>query len=575
MLEDLGNGDILSSDIIFLKLSSPLTKEYILDNNEEKFGQNLYKVTLECNTIKQRFCYIKTPTSKFRTRIISVDHELNDIQVLIKNNIKNETEKLNNNFYILRDKIESMNLDYPYLDLSNLQEIKYSLNNSLYSIEPDLINLNNLYFNQEYSNLGTEIYIINNSLFNLNILFENLNFSLFSNISAYNSLIDNITFMREEIFYLEDYNFSEYSVYYAESFISNFNEMILEIKRKGNIEDKIELFENVSLEKENLFYIINNESVNNVLRENLVGVSIYPANFNKILIEPKDYLYSFNLEEPFPICCLNDYCYNCIDDSSLNYPIILVHGHSFNERLSAELSMESFSEMARALEREGYLDAGYFYVSKYEEDSKGYLGRVNTSIVVEATYYIDTSVIDENSFIFDSKWESINTYASRLNEVISNVKYLTGKDKVIVVAHSMGGLVSRRYVQLYGEESLDKLILVGIPNKGVDGFVLNYCSVFGADLECSEMNKSSLFLAELNNAPLPDIPIYNLVGLGCFWEGSDGDGIVKNSSAYLEGAENIYVNGTCNVVDFFHVRMIKPNLHPEIYEIVKDLIEEK
>ena len=157
--------------------------------------------------------------------------------------------------------------------------------------------------------------------------------------------------------------------------------------------------------------------------------------------------------------------------------------------------------------------------------------------------------------------------------LVSNVKYLTGKDKVIIVAHSMGGLVTRRYIQLYGEESLDRVVLVGIPNHGVDGFVLNYCSVFGADLECSEMNKSSAFLEELNNSPLPNIPVYNIVGLGCFWEGSDGDGIVKNESAYLEGAENIYVNGTCNVVDFFHVRMIKPRNHPEIYEIIKDLIE--
>lgn len=104
----------------------------------------------------------------------------------------------------------------------------------------------------------------------------------------------------------------------------------------------------------------------------------------------------------------------------------------------------------------------------------------------------------------------------------------------------------------------------------MDGFVLNYCAVFGADLECSEMNKSSEFILNLNSVPLPDIPIYNLVGVGCFWEGSDGDGIVKSSSAYLDGAENIYVNGTCNLVDFFHVRMVHPSLHPEIYNIVKE-----
>lgn len=88
------------------------------------------------------------------------------------------------------------------------------------------------------------------------------------------------------------------------------------------------------------------------------------------------------------------------------------------------------------------------------------------------------------------------------------------------------------------------------------------------------MNKSSEFIYNLNAAPLPSIPVYNLVGIGCYWEGSDGDGIVKSSSAYLNGTENIYVNGTCSGVDFFHVRMIKPTKHPEIYKIIRDLIKE-
>jgi hypothetical protein len=88
------------------------------------------------------------------------------------------------------------------------------------------------------------------------------------------------------------------------------------------------------------------------------------------------------------------------------------------------------------------------------------------------------------------------------------------------------------------------------------------------------MNKNSLFIHDLNNASLPNIPITNIIGIGCSWEGTIGDGIVKNQSAFLPGAENIYVNGTCRGVDFYHINMIKPSKYPEIYDIVKEKIKQ-
>jgi hypothetical protein len=390
-------------------------------------------------------------------------------------------------------------------------------------------------------------------------------------------LVDNASLMYGSISYLKDYKFSNNSILYANSFVEDFNSMVLKLDTKDTIQNKLYLFNQVNLKKENLSTLLTEENISGIPRENVLNKLISnPANLQKIKVEGENYSYSFTLNEPSPICCLSNECYSCIEDSSSNYPIILVHGHSFNEKLSAELSMEAFSDMANHLENDGYLNAGYFYGSEYSEISKGYLGKINKSIVVEATYYLDTSTTEEGSFILDSKWEDIDTYSERLNEIVTNVKYLTGKDKVIIVAHSMGGLVTRNYLKIYGDESVDRLILVGIPNHGIDGFVRNYCATFGADIECNEMDENSTFIYELNSVSLPNVPLYNIVGLGCFWEGSDGDGIVKNESAYLPGenVENVYVNGTCSGVDFFHVRMIKPTSHPEIYKIIKDFIEE-
>ncbi|MGY4884135.1 MAG: alpha/beta fold hydrolase [Nanobdellota archaeon] len=575
LLEDLSDDKILNYENIYLKVSSPLSKEYSLSSNGEKYGQKLYKLSLECNTIKEgKFCYTASNLSKLRTRIISINYELNDMQNIIKNALKNDTEDINREFYTSRSLLDDLYFNISSLDLSDLEYKSNLLKNDSDSILWEINKLNYLYEEQEYSELGTEIIDTRKNVNDFANEVRGLNNSLSENVKSYNYLVNNVLLMRGEIFFLEDYNFTNSSMVLAESFVRDFNLMIIRIKEKNRIEDKLLLFNKLEEEKQNLLSTLQNEINLGIPREEKLGVSISPVNIQNLSINHKNYFSYFSLEEPSPVCCFKQECYNCIEDSSLNYPIILVHGHSFNERLSAELSMESFSDMARTLEKDGYLDAGYFYRSEYDEDSKGYLGKINTSIVVEATYYIDTALAEENSFIYDSKWESIDTYAARLNEIISNVKYLTGKNKVIVVGHSMGSLVTRRYIQLYGESNLDKVILVGGPNHGIDGLVLNSCAVFGADLECSEMNKSSSFMQELNTATIPNIPVYNIIGIGCPFEGSNTDGIVKNESAYLDWADNIYVNGTCTGVDFFHVRMIKPTLHPEIYGIIKGIIEE-
>jgi len=573
--EDLSDSRVLDYESVYFRSSGPISKEYTISSNDEKYGQKLYKLSLECNTIKEgRLCYVNSNLSKLRTRIISVNYELNDVQNLIKNALRNETEELNRMFYLAEDILSDTNLYLSPLNLSEF-EARYNLlkaNSSKVFVGID--RLNYLYNKQEYSKLGTDISSVREDTLDFFNGVVRLNNSISNEVLSYNSLVDNISLMRAQILFLEEYNFTGYSIPIVESFVRNFNSMIIDIKKIDTLDNKFNLFNGVWVEKENLLFILENESAHGIYGDENLGVSIYPANIEKIYINYTDYSSDFTLPEPPPICCFKNECYECIKDPSLNYPVILVHGHSFNEKLSAELSMESFSDMARALEKDGYLDAGYFYRSQYEDSSQGYLGRINNSIVVEATYYLDTLITEEDSFILESKLESIDTYSSRLNEIISNVKYLTGKEKVIVVAHSMGSLVTRRYMQLYGEDDLDRVILIGGPNNGIDGLILNSCAVFGADIECSEMNESSLFMKELSSSPPPNIPVYNLIGLGCPFEGSEGDGIVKNESAYLEWAENIYVNGTCVGVDFFHVRMIKPTYHPDIYEIVKHLIKD-
>jgi hypothetical protein len=575
ILEDLSENKILEYQEMYVKVPSPFSKDYFISSSQDKFGQKLYKITLKCNPVKEkRLCYIKSDLPKIRTSIISLEYNLNEIQNTTKNLLKKDSEEIIRKFYTTEYLLNNLEFNISSLNLSELEDESKLIKNNADLLSKGIDEIIYLYSEQEYSNLETKIPELNTSLLNFTNQVIKLNESLSKKVKDYNSLIENISLMYQEILFLEDSKFTNSSFIYAESFIRNFNLMIEQIKKKQEIETKIILFNMLNTEKDNLFSILEDENDSEILRDKKIKVSISPVNIQKIYLNNKDYSSNYNLKEPSPVCCFRKECYKCINDPSVNYPIILVHGHSFNEKLSAELSMESFSDMAQYFEKDGYLDAGYFYRGKYKNSQESYLGKINTSLIIEATYYIDTASTEKDYFIYDSKWESIDTYSSRLNDIIEEVLYITGKEKAILVAHSMGSLVTRKYIQLYGEDNLEKVILIGGPNKGIDGLVLNSCAVFGADIECQEMNESSKFIKELNEFPAPNISVYNIIGLGCPFEGTNSDGIIKEESAYLEWANNIYVNGTCNGIDFFHVRMIKPTLHPEIYEIIKRIIEE-
>jgi len=88
---------------------------------------------------------------------------------------------------------------------------------------------------------------------------------------------------------------------------------------------------------------------------------------------------------------------------------------------------------------------------------------------------------NENIFIFAYDWrKSLDSLADELNTYI-NDRNLSSGAKIDIVGHSMGGLVARSYIQKYGAEKLNKVVLVGTPNMGaVDAYgVWEGASVWG------------------------------------------------------------------------------------------------
>ncbi|MBI2664172.1 alpha/beta fold hydrolase [Candidatus Woesearchaeota archaeon] len=262
-------------------------------------------------------------------------------------------------------------------------------------------------------------------------------------------------------------------------------------------------------------------------------------------------------------CCVSAECLGSDSDA----PVVFLHGHALNKDVSAEYSLDAFNRIQQRLEADGYLNAGVITLYTEQDSPSGVWGMSGVPLSIRASYYLDLFEQPENYVVIQAKSESIDTYAVRLKEIVDRVKYRTGRPKVTIIAHSMGSLVARRYVQLFGPDSVRSLILIGSPNSGIAGSIADFCPVAGERLECRDMSAGSLFLNKLNRSP-PSVQVHNIVGTGCSMGQGAGDGFVLESSAVMEGALNYPVNGTCTRFAPLHTEMLDIDKYPEVYDII-------
>jgi hypothetical protein len=271
-------------------------------------------------------------------------------------------------------------------------------------------------------------------------------------------------------------------------------------------------------------------------------------------------------------CCVFGRCEACHDDGNQNYPVILIHGHSFNKETAADFSLDAFTQIQDKLQTDGYIDAGTASFYAATEMPDGTWGKEPLPISIKASYYFDSFRNQDGYTIVQAKSESIETYAVRLKEIIDEVKRMTGKDKVNIIAHSMGGLVARRYIQLFDRNDVDNLILLAVPNNGIQGSTSDFCGVFGSENECADMKAGSLLVNKLKLWK-PTANVTNIVGTGCTTNGLNGDGVLSYNDSFLPGANNIVVNGTCRQLELLHGQILDINLHPEVYKTILEALK--
>jgi len=91
---------------------------------------------------------------------------------------------------------------------------------------------------------------------------------------------------------------------------------------------------------------------------------------------------------------------------------------------------------------------------------------------------------DRDLFVFPYDWRlDIYSHAPALDTRIDEILRSRAAEKVIIIAHSMGGMVARAYVDKYGSDKIETLITMGTPHLG--SVKIYYSIVMGYDFGLS------------------------------------------------------------------------------------------
>ncbi|MFN3429081.1 MAG: alpha/beta fold hydrolase [Candidatus Sericytochromatia bacterium] len=124
----------------------------------------------------------------------------------------------------------------------------------------------------------------------------------------------------------------------------------------------------------------------------------------------------------------------------------------------------------------------------------------------------------------------IRAQAASLKKLVAEVKARTGAKQVDIVAHSMGGLISRHYIkELAGEGHVERLVMLATPNHGT------IVSFLAPTAGAKQMHPGSDFLNGLNAGD----ETHGRVKYTSIRGGLD-EIVIPHSSPILEGAENHY-----------------------------------
>jgi pimeloyl-ACP methyl ester carboxylesterase len=136
-------------------------------------------------------------------------------------------------------------------------------------------------------------------------------------------------------------------------------------------------------------------------------------------------------------------------------------------------------------------------------------------------------------------FSTIDTYGPQLAAAIDEVLAATGAPRVIVVAHSMGGLVTRTCMARFGADKVAHVVTLGTPHQGT------WMTRFGFTPNVRNMAEGSAWLADLRSreAARSSKPYARFT---CLFTCHDNL-VTPQHNATLPGATNIPLSGVGHV----------------------------
>ena len=125
----------------------------------------------------------------------------------------------------------------------------------------------------------------------------------------------------------------------------------------------------------------------------------------------------------------------------------------------------------------------------------------------------------------------IEDYADTVAAAVRTVQQQTGRS-VVVVAHSMGGLVVRHCLRAQEPLPIAAVVTIATPHQGT------WLARWGMGINAKQMRHKADWLQRLGTEVAP--PFH------CFWSNCDNI-VFPASSATLSGADNIHLNGVAHL----------------------------
>lgn len=165
---------------------------------------------------------------------------------------------------------------------------------------------------------------------------------------------------------------------------------------------------------------------------------------------------------------------------------------------------------------------------------------------------LESKGYEESSSLYEFPYDwrlDIETIAEKLKEKIEEIKNDNGVDRVQLVGHSMGGLLIKKYLSIYGGESIEKFIDIGTPHTGAPKAfkILSYGDNFGFE----KFGMSLLSLSKVKEISQNMPSVYQLLPSENYFDEADPDyryyvwnGINGNSRlSYEETKSYMAANG--------------------------------